>query len=155
MLDIPEGEDLEVVRPGRCYRPVLYVEGKERRIIAQVPVSRLYDPSDSPPRFNLFLSTEHGYDGKKTAADRFDEAEADGLTRVAQLDVNGDEVFRHLEPCTERGYANILDFWDEYAAPSPQPPAPAPSVASGRTCADLDPALATQVRDEEPRRQPA
>jgi glycine/D-amino acid oxidase-like deaminating enzyme len=63
MLDIPEGEDLEVVRPGRCYRPILYVKGKKRPIIAQVPVSRLYDPSGSPPRFSLSLNTGHGYDG--------------------------------------------------------------------------------------------
>jgi glycine/D-amino acid oxidase-like deaminating enzyme len=63
MLDIPEDEDLEVVRPGRCYRPILYVKGKERPIIAKVPVSRLYDPSDSPPRFNLLLNIGHGYNG--------------------------------------------------------------------------------------------
>jgi glycine/D-amino acid oxidase-like deaminating enzyme len=63
ILNIPEDEDLEVVRPGRCYRPILYVNGKERPIIAQVPVSRLYDPSESPPRFNLFLNIGHGHDG--------------------------------------------------------------------------------------------
>jgi hypothetical protein len=36
ILNIPEDEDLEVVRPGRCYRPILYVNGKERPIIAQI-----------------------------------------------------------------------------------------------------------------------
>jgi hypothetical protein len=48
-----EDEDLEVVRLGRASHYCL---------------SRLYDPSDSPPRFSLFLNTRHGYDGNSASS---------------------------------------------------------------------------------------
>jgi hypothetical protein len=64
---------------------------------------------------------------RKTAAERFDVAEANGLTTLDQSEIDGNQVFRALEPCTENRYKAIMDFWDEYALP-PSPPGSAHSV---------------------------
>jgi glycine/D-amino acid oxidase-like deaminating enzyme len=54
-LDIPEGEELEVVEAGRCYRSVM-----KHPIIAEIPVSLLSDPSEPSPRCRVFLNVGHG-----------------------------------------------------------------------------------------------
>jgi glycine/D-amino acid oxidase-like deaminating enzyme len=57
MLDLPEEEDLEIVQPGRCYRPVVK---QGRPIIAEVPLALLCDPSESSLPYRVFLNVGHG-----------------------------------------------------------------------------------------------
>jgi hypothetical protein len=51
-----------------------------------------------------------GGERRKTAAERFDVAEANGLTTLDQSEIDGNQVFRALEPCTENKYEAIMDF---------------------------------------------
>jgi hypothetical protein len=76
---------------------------------------------------------------RKTAAELFDTAEANGLTTLDRSGIDDNQVFRPLKLYTERKYKVIINFWDEYAAPR----RPALPVAFGHRYTDLDPALAT------------
>jgi hypothetical protein len=51
--------------------------------------------------------------GKRTAADVFDNAETSGLEKLDVSDINGDPVYRELEPGTQINYSRMLDLWDE------------------------------------------
>lgn len=50
---------------------------------------------------------------KRTAAEFFDDAEANGLESAAKAGINGDKVNKPLEPGTESNYHRMMDLWDE------------------------------------------
>jgi hypothetical protein len=50
---------------------------------------------------------------KRTAADVFGDAEANGLEPAAEAGINGDRVCKPLEPGTVLNYNRMTDLWDE------------------------------------------
>lgn len=61
-LNLAEGEAVEVIRAGRCYRPVVKMG---RPIITQLFLERLMGPKKVPSNIKgaFFLNTGHGSDG--------------------------------------------------------------------------------------------
>ena len=65
VLSVPEGESLEVLDSGRCFRPVLE---QGRPIVTKVPLAKLFPPDQqwdnhNPPTSSVFLNVGHGSDG--------------------------------------------------------------------------------------------